>query len=343
MDTRLSFDKWMLCIGIIRFVNIAAVNLNLLPVLDALLAERSVTRAGARLGLSQPAVSNALAQLRALLGDPLLVRRSGGMVPTERALALLQPVRAALLAVEQTLSPPAAFDPATARRDFVILTNDFVAFAVLPRLLARLQREAPGVRLHVRAFQEHVVPPDLERGEADLSLGFAPALPAGHQALDLFRDRFVFVARKGHPSVRGSITLPAYTRLAHVVVSHEPNARGVVDDALAARGLSRQVALRLSHFLLVPAVLAATDYVAALSEQVARPLARSLPLQILKMPLEVPSATVRLIWNDRTTSSPAHAWLRGVIAEVGRQTVSPRPSSSGRAGRGRPGAPSRAT
>lgn len=299
-------------------VNIAAVNLNLLPVLEALLTERSVSRAGARLGLSQPAVSNALAQLRALLGDPLLVRRANGMVPTERALALAQPVRSAMLAVEQTLAPPAAFDPATAQRDFVIATNDFVAFAMLPRLLARLQREAPGVRLHVRAFQEHVIPPDLQRGDADLLFSFSRTLPPGHHAADLFQDRFVFVARQGHPRVRGRITLATYVKLAHVLVSHEPNARGVVDDALAQRGLTRQVALRLSHFLLVPHVLATTDYVAALSEQVARPVAGSLRLQILKLPVQVPSGMVRMVWHERTGASPAHAWLRAVVGEVGR-------------------------
>ncbi|HLK91640.1 MAG TPA: LysR family transcriptional regulator [Polyangia bacterium] len=301
-------------------MNVAALNLNLLPVLDALLAERSVSRAGLRLGLSQPAVSNALGQLRSLLGDPLLVRRAGGMAPTERALALAGPVRAAMLAVERSLAPPARFDPATASRDFVIATNDFVAFALLPRLLARLQREAPGVRLHVRAFQQHVVSPDLARGEADLGLGFSFDLPVGHRASDLFQDRFVLVARKGHPAVRGRVTLAGYTRLLHVLVSHEPNARGVVDDALAGRGLSRQVALRLSHFLLVPPVVATTDYVAALSELVARPAGRNLPLQILKMPLEVPTAMVRMIWHERTDASPAHAWLRGVVEEVGRRT-----------------------
>ena len=301
----------------IRYVNAGAINLNLLPVLDALLTERSVSRAGARLGLSQPAVSNALGQLRALLGDPLLVRRANGMIPTERALALAQPVRAAMAAVEQSLAPPAAFDPATAARDFVIVTNDFVAFAMLPRLLARLQREAPGVRLQVRAFQEHVVPPDLARGDADLVLSFSRALPPGHHGADLFADHFVFVARKGHPRVHGRITLATYTKLAHVLVSHEPNARGIVDDALAQRGLSRQVVLRLSHFLLVPAVIAGTDYVAALSEAVARPFARTLPLQLLKMPLEVGTGWVRMIWHERTTSSPPHAWFRGLVQQVG--------------------------
>lgn len=301
-------------------MNISSINLNLLPVLDALLTERSVSRAGTRLGLSQPAVSNALAQLRALVGDPLLVRRAGGMIPTERALALARPVRAALLAVAESLAPPAAFEPATAQRDFVIVTNDFVAFALLPRLLARLQREAPRVRLHVRAFQEHVVPPDLARGDADLVLGFSRALPPGHEALDLFRDSFVFVARRGHPVVRGRITLATYVKLAHVLVSHEPNARGIVDDTLAERGMTRHVALRLSHFLLVPPVIAATDYVAALSERVVGPVARNYPLQVLKMPLHIPTGMVRMIWHERTTTSPAHAWLRSVVEEVGRET-----------------------
>jgi DNA-binding transcriptional LysR family regulator len=317
MGTRGLFDKWMVYIIYIQSMNIASLNMNLLPVLDALLTERSVSRAGARLGLSQPAVSNALAQLRALLKDPLLVRKSGGMAPTERALALAGPLRAALLGLEQGLDPPGAFDPAAATRAFTIATNDFVAFAMLPRLLARLQHEAPGVHLQVRAWQEHVVPSDLARGDADLMLGFNRGLPAGHQATPLFDDRFVFVARKGHPLVRGKITLAAYTKLAHVLVSHEPNARGIVDDMLAQRGLTRNVALRVSHFLLVPPIIAATDYVAALSEIVARPAATSLPLQLLPMPIDAPIATVQAIWHERTAASPAHAWLRRVVGEVG--------------------------
>ncbi|HEY7376894.1 MAG TPA: LysR substrate-binding domain-containing protein, partial [Polyangia bacterium] len=115
----------------------------------------------------------------------------------------------------------------------------------------------------------------------------------------------------------GKITLAGYTKLAHVLVSHEPNARGVVDDVLAQRGLTRNVALRVSHFLLVPPILAATDYVAALSQIVARPMALGLPLQLLPMPMQVPTAMVQMIWHERTAASPAHAWLRRVIAEVG--------------------------
>ena len=318
MGTTRIFNKWMIRMTYIHQMNISSLNLNLLPVLDALLAERSVSRAGTRVGLSQPAVSNALAQLRAHFKDPLLVRRAGGMAPTDRALALAGPLRAALLALQQGLEAPASFDPAVAARGFTIMTNDFVAFAMLPRLLARLQHEAPGVHLQIRAWQEHVVPSELARGDADLVLGFNRGLPVGHHAAPLFEDRFAFVARKGHPKVPGKITLATYTKLAHVLVSHEPNARGIVDDVLAQRGLTRNVALRVSHFLLVPPILAVTDYVAAQSQLVARPVADSLKLQILKMPIEIPAATVQMLWHERTGASPAHAWLRGVVEEVGR-------------------------
>jgi DNA-binding transcriptional LysR family regulator len=307
----------MIMMTYIRSMNIAALNLNLLPVLDALLAERSVSRAGTRLGLSQPAVSNALAQLRALLKDPLFVRQGGGMVPTERALALAGPLRSALAVLENGLEPAASFDPTRAERSFTIVTNDFVAFAMLPGLLSRLSHEAPRVRLQVRAWQEHHVPPDLERGEADLMLGFYQDLPAAHLQAPLFDDHFVCVVRKGHPQVRGKLSLAAYTKLQHVLVSHQPDGRGVFDDALAARGLSRHVALRVSHFLLVPFILMATDYIAALSELVARPFAQAWPLQLIKPPLNVGVGTVRMIWHQRSDTSPAHAWLRSVIGQVG--------------------------
>jgi DNA-binding transcriptional LysR family regulator len=302
-------------------MNISALNLNLLPVLDALLAERSVSRAGKRLGLSQPAVSNGLAQLRALLGDPLFVRGAGGMVPTARALALAAPLRTALAALEQGFAPPAPFDPRTTEQRFTIVTNDFVAFALLPRLLHRLRREAPRVSLQVRAWQEHRVPPDLERGEADLMMGFIAELPAGHHSRHLFDDRFTCVVRRGHPLVKGKLTLATYVKLPHVLVSHQPDGRGVVDDALARRGLSRTVALRVSHFLLVPAIIAGTDCVAALSEAVARPFSRAWPLQILPPPLTLPVGPVQLVWHHRSDASPAQRWLHEVVTEIARSTA----------------------
>jgi DNA-binding transcriptional LysR family regulator len=315
------FDKWMVVMKTIHIMNIAALNLNLLPVLDALLAERSVSRAGARLGLSQPAVSNALGQLRSVLGDPLFVRQGAHMVPTERALALAGPLRAALATLENGLEAPTGFDARRAHRPFTIMTNDFVAFALLPRLLARVSVEAPGVRLQVRAWQEHRVPPELERGEADVWLGFYPEERPAHRNEPLFEDRFVCVARQGHPRVHGKLPLSLYTKLQHVLQSNQPDGRGVVDEALAKEGLSREVVLRVSHFLLVPSIVAATDLVAALSEIVARSLAKALSLQLIKPPITLPTAMVQMIWHERADASPAHAWLRGVVGDVGRDVA----------------------
>lgn len=299
---------------LISVTNLRALNLNLLLVLDALLTERHVTRAARRLGLTQPAVSNALAQLRTALGDPLLVRGPGGMVPTPRAQALTGPLRAALAALEETLAPEAPFDPARAERTFVLATTDFVSYVLLPRLLQRLAAEAPGIRLQVRAWSHHRVPPTLETGEVDLMLGFYPRLPPGHHEQRVFRDQFVCVVRRDHPTVRDKLTLRQYVGLSHVLVSEEGSGPGVVDVALAAKGLQRRVGLRLSHFLLVPPVLAATDMVAALSERVAEPFARHLPLRLLPPPLPLPTDWIRQVWHERTNASPPHVWLRSVIA-----------------------------
>lgn len=297
-------------------MNISAMNLNQLLVLDALLTERHVSRAGKRLGLSQPAVSNALGQLRARLGDPLLVRGAGGMVPTARAQALMGPLRSALATLESALSGQRAFDAARAENTFVLAATDFVEMVLLPRLLARLAREAPRVQLQIRSWPYHRAPPWLETGEADLSIGFYGDVPANHRDQKLFHDQFVCIVRRHHPEVGKRLTLKTYVRLHHVLVTAESGSAGVADVALAARGLRRHVALRLSHFLMVPAVIASTDYVAAIGDRVAATFSRLYPLRILPPPLPLPRGTVGQMWHERTHASPAHAWLRQVIAEL---------------------------
>jgi DNA-binding transcriptional LysR family regulator len=308
--------QWIVLIVIIITVNINALNLNLLLVLDALLTERHVSRAGKRLGLSQPAVSNALAQLRVKLGDPLLVRSRGVMLPTARAQALIGPLRAALGTLETALSAEPSFDPARSEATFVLAATDFVEFVLLPKLLARLAREAPGVQLLLRPWPYHRTPPSLETREADLWLGFYPDVPASHRQQKLFGDEFVCIVRRGHPQVGKRLTLKTYLTLRHILVSAEAASPGVADNALAARGLSRVVGLRLSHFLMVPDVVAVTDLVAAVSRRVAEPFARRLPLRIFPPPLALPRGTVGQVWHERTHTSPSHAWLRGLIAEL---------------------------
>ncbi len=297
-------------------MNMSAMNLNQLLVLDALLTERHVSRAGLRLGLSQPAVSNALAQLRARLGDPLLVRTAGGMVPTARAQALMGPLRTALGMLEDAVGGGRGFDPGNAENTFVLATTDFVEFALLPRLLARLAREAPRVQLQIRSWPYHRTPPALESGEADLWIGFYADVPANHREQKLFHDQFVCIVRRNHPDVGKRLTLKTYVRLQHILVTAEPGSAGVADAALAALGLSRHVALRLSPFLMVPPVGATTDYVAAVSRRVAETFARLYPLRLLPPPLTLPRGTVGQVWHERTHASPAHAWLRQVIGEL---------------------------
>ena len=296
--------------------NIATMNLNLLLVLDALLAERHVSRAGKRLGLSQPAVSNALAQLRQRLGDPLLVRTAAGMIPTARAQALIGPLRAALGTLETALGGDQTFDPARAENTFVLAATDFVEFVLLPKLLARLAREAPRVQLHVRSWPYHRTPPALESGEADLWLGFYTDIPTNHREQKLFQDDFVCIVRRHHPQVGKRLSLKTYVSLRHILVTAEPGSAGVADVALAARGLTRQVGLRMTHFLMVPPVVATTDFIAAVSRRVAETFARLYRLRLLPPPLPLPRGTVGQVWHERTHTSPAHAWLRRVIADL---------------------------
>jgi DNA-binding transcriptional LysR family regulator len=299
----------------ITFVNITAVNLNLFVAFEALLAERNVTRAARRLGVTQSAVSNALRQLRALFDDPLFLRRSAGVEPTPRALALAEPVRRGLAALGEALAPP-RFDPKTASRTFVVAASDYVELVLLPSLLARLAREAPDVRLEIVPWGLHEVPPALARGDADLMIGYYARVPASHRDAKLFSEQFTCIARRDHPKIHGRVSVRAWTSVPHVVVSERPGSPSGVDRALAARGLSRTVGVRVSHFSIVPQIVARTDFVAALSRRVAEPAAKALRLFTFAPPLPLATSHVGQVWHDRVDADPGHRWLRSVIAEV---------------------------
>lgn len=296
-------------------VSIRNLNLNLLLVLDALSREQNVTRAAKSLGLTQSAVSNALAQLRQTLDDPLFVRARRGVVPTERALALAGPVRQALGIVESALGGTGAFDPGTSTRSFVIAASDHTEYVVLPRLLRRLEREAPGVRLELSGWGQHEVPAGLETGEVDLMLGYYGSVPPGHHEQHLFEDEYVCIVRKRHPSVRRRLTLKRYLTLSHVLVTQRPGSVGSVDVALGRMGLSRQIGARVSHFLMVPHLVAHTDMVAALSRRIAEPAARSLGLGLYPPPLSLPKSRAGQVWHERTHADAGNRWLRRVVSE----------------------------
>jgi DNA-binding transcriptional LysR family regulator len=300
---------------IITCVNVASVNLNLLVALEALLDERSVTRAAKRVGVTQPAMSNTLAQLRALFDDPLFRRTSAGLEPTPRALEVAEPVRSGLRSLRSALAAP-GFDPRRSTRTFVVAASDYVELVLWPPLLAVLAREAPGVTLEVRPWGRHEVPPLLARGEADLMIGYFDDVPARHASQRLFREDYVCIVRKKHPRVSAKLTMAKYLELGHVLVSQVGGSVGSVDRALAAQGKSRRIAARVSHFLMVPTLVARTDLVAALSRRVAAAFAGPLKLQVLKPPVDLPTSIVGQAWHEQMENDPGHRWLRGVIARV---------------------------
>lgn len=334
----------MMSMVIMHDMHLGGIDLNLLVVLDALLSTRSVTGAAARLHLSQSATSHALARLRAALGDTLLVRSAGGLVPTLRAEQLAAPLAAALAGMAAAIARPQPFEPATAQRSFTIGGADYAELVLLPPLMARLATEAPGVDLVLRSAGGDPVEAVL-RGECDVATG--PDLSTndrpGIRARTLFTERFVCLVRRDHPALGKRWTAQRYAALRHAFIAPRGRPGGVVDDALGRLGLRRRVALMIPHFLVAPFVIAQSDLVLTVAERVARAFATALPLAVVAPPLEIPGFSMMLLWHDRVHEDPAQRWLRRVLVEVAGPTAtadSPR-SASRPAKRGSRRSPSR--
>jgi len=300
-------------------LSLAGIDLNLMVILDALLTERHVTRAAQRVGLTQPAASHALARLRALLRDPLLVRGPGGqLVATPRAEAIAPALRRALDSLQQALRGEARFDPATARRSFRIATPDYAELVLLPPLVERLARVAPGIDLWIVPLPEDDSAAALAAADIDLALGVwhVPSWPAGVYQKRLLDDDFRCVVRAGHHAAAQRLTLPRFCELSHLLVAPRGTPGSFVDDALARVGRSRRVAVRVPHFLIAPHVIAASDLVVTLATRVARIYAEPLGLVLLPPPLELPSFTLSMVWHERAHHDPAQRWLREQFAAV---------------------------
>lgn len=290
-------------------------DLNLLVVLEALLAERSVTRAAARLGLTASATSHALARLRAGLGDELLVRTRGGMVPTPRGEQLLAPLRRVLAEISALWAAPAAFDPATSRREFVIATTDYVETVLLPPLLARVSSAAPGVQLRIRPLERSDVADALEGGTYHVVLAASVDPSPGLQQQVLFAEQMVLVCREGHPRVKRRVDLAAYLALGHVMVSVRGGTQSAVDERLAELGHTRRIALIVPHFLAAPLMVASSDLVLTAPSRLVQRLGEALALRTLAPPPELGNNgfTVRQVWHERFQHVPGHLWLRQQI------------------------------
>jgi DNA-binding transcriptional LysR family regulator len=290
----------------------------LLRCFDALITERSVSRAAERLGLSQPAMSNALARLRELLDDPLLLRARGLMTPTNRALELVEPVRNTLASLDRILSRPGPFDPATSRLSFTLTAPEYVESTLLPALIERLQRDAPLIDLEVRSVNPDKAVEWLETGELDFRLGWVRDPPPSLRSRLLFRDRFVCLARNEHPHIHGSLSLDQYMTLPHVRARTSTRSTfwRTIDEAASVHRRGPRVAYIVQDFVVAPRVVATTDLIATVPERFALSVAGPYSLQILKPPLRLPPISICAYWHERTQREPAHRWFSKVLAEV---------------------------
>jgi DNA-binding transcriptional LysR family regulator len=295
--------------------NLRNVDLNLLVTLEALLTEHNVTRAAGRLHLSQPSVSVQLRKLREIFADPLLSPAPGGMLPTTRAQALLQPLRAALAGMRHVLEPPRSFDPTTAQLTWQVAAADYAEYAILMPLLGHLRKAAPGVRIAIREAAHSKMIKQLESGAIDLGLLAMEAAPERLHHRALFKEDYVLVARKRHPALKGKLTVDTFCKLEYVVVSPEGGGfRGVTDTVLEGKGRKRRVVLSVPHFLFVPEVVARTDLVAMLPFRLVKD--RSDYIQIVTPPLPIPAYEMAMIWHERSHLDPAHMWLREHVSRA---------------------------
>ena len=294
-------------------MDISRVDLNLLVVFEALLEHQSVTRAGAAIGLSQPAMSAALAKVRVLFGDPLFVRAGGGVKPTVRAEALADPVRRVLQSVRLDVLPKARFDPRTTTRTFTLITPDIGEVAFLPRLLARLGEAAPRADVRTLAMPPPEIERALERGRADLALGLFPDLTkAGFYQQRLFRNSFICIAAAGRGAVAEPLTLKKFLEAAHAVVSPEGRTHDLFERELKKRGCVRRVRLEIPHYLSLPAIIEASGLIATVPRDVGVAFARVAKLRLLEPPVNV-SFDVKQYWHERAHKDPVNLWLRDMV------------------------------
>lgn len=289
------------------------IDLNLLVILDALLGEQHVTRAAERLHLSQPAVSHALARLRDLLGDPLLVRAGSGLVPTARALELAAPL-AETLAQVQSLLAPNTFDPASARRTFRLAMSDYGAALILPGLIRTLRAEAPGIDLQISHASREGMVEGLLNGDIDLAAGVLPELPGELRSTPLFKERYVCLLDRHSLPADGQLDLPTYLSRPHVLLEMRGSGTPEIERTLTALRERRRVAISLPHWSVAPQFISGTDLILTVASRALNEVADE-SLIVLPPPFEIAPFTFVSAWHKRRGGDQALNWLNRRIEQ----------------------------
>jgi len=300
-------------------LELESININLLLALDALLSERSVTGAGRMLGLAQSSMSHTLAQLRSLFDDPLLVRSHRGMAPTPRAEQIEAPLRNALKELRKAIQLPSRFDPLEARKRFRVASDEVQQVVLLSRLLQVLHERAPGVSLNTTAPTEaRATYLALREGELDFAIGRFDAPPPGIYRETLSTHRLVFVARKGHPRIKGRLTKKRLREEPQLIPT--PITGGQIPARFRAlqeeQGATPPITSTTPHVLAALLIVSQTDLIMGIIESVARMYENLLDLVVLSSPIPFPAIDSHIIWHERTHHSPAHRWLLQLLRET---------------------------
>jgi DNA-binding transcriptional LysR family regulator len=292
------------------------IDLNLLVVFNQLLVERRVSRVADNLGLSQPAVSNALARLRKLTDDTLFLRTTRGMEPTPYAQQLAEPVAYALGMIHSAVNQKTSFDPATAKRAFTVGMTDIGEIYFLPTLMEELAKVAPGVTMSTVRNTNVNLRDEMEAGHINLAIGLLPQLKAGFFQRRLFKQRYVCMFRKGHRLDKRKVSLAEFSSADHVVVVSEGTGHGKVDELLERSGVVRNVRLTVPHFVAVGHILHQSDMVATVPERLAQALVGPFELAYVSHPATLPEIAINMFWHAKYNKDPANEWLRGLVFRV---------------------------
>lgn len=288
-------------------------DLKVVAIIGDLFASRSVSATAANLSIRQSTVSMALAKLRRHFDDPLFVRTSAGMEPTPRGAELIEVLKSAEFYLRKALEQRVAFDPASSDRVFRVCSTDIAQLTLLPTLLKRLKRIGPSISVTLCNMSDQT-PGLLESGEMDLAVGFVHPRGTGFYGQRLFQDRFVCALRSDHPRIGKSLTTNQFEMEFHVSVSTTGTGHSIVEETLTAHRLRRQIGLRVPGFLGLGPILATTDLIAILPEQLGNYLAQSGKVRLVELPFEIPPYFIYQIWHERLMHDPASQWFRKIVA-----------------------------
>jgi DNA-binding transcriptional LysR family regulator len=308
--------KFIVIIDIMNETNAADLDLNLLRVFLAIWDLRSLTAAGQRLGLTQPAISHALRRLRERYNDPLFVRATNRMLPTDTAVRLHEPLDQALGLINRTLQEQAAFDPQLTARTFRIAMSDVSETYYLPRLMAKLMRVAPLLRLDVVPLAVDQVVGAMRAGEVDLALGFLKNLEGECDSRALFDDRMICMVRAGHPLAGARLTKAGFAHLRYVHAGAAAPGHQIVEQWLADAGIRRDIAIRLGHFTVAPEIVRRTDLAVIFPESLGRQLNSGKAFRLLALPFDLPPVEIKVHRHPRFASDKGIGWLRDMLVAL---------------------------